>query len=115
MGMIFLGRGIRFTRLAWSTIDVVPFSHAMVKKLYGTSPQSANKGKLFISLFGKTTVKINVSVVIITSGFNRDHRTPNDMLRYRMRKSLKTRLSRRKKVSPRHMLVSSGRAASSEI
>ena len=40
----------------------------------------------------------------MTSGFSTDHRTPKDMFRYRIRKSLRTRFSRRKTESPRHIL-----------
>ena len=48
MGTTSLGTGTRLISGALSTIDVVPVSHAMVKKLYGTIPHSTNSGKLGI-------------------------------------------------------------------
>jgi hypothetical protein len=53
--------------------------------------------------FGKMIVKTNVSTPIITIGFRTDQRTPSDIFRYRIRKSLRTRFSKRYIVSPRHM------------
>src|ERR1017187_6133155 len=80
MGTISRGMGIRFTRLALSTIDVVPLSRAAVKKLYGTNPQSTKTGNCLFGL-GKTLVKTKVSTPIITSGLSSDHNSPRDMFR----------------------------------
>src|SRR3954452_10642517 len=46
MGTTSRGTGTRLTSPLLSTIDVVPASHAIVKKLYGTRPQRTNTGKL---------------------------------------------------------------------
>src|SRR5579862_5599058 len=45
---------------------------------------------------------MNVNTPIITRGLIRLHKIPKDMLRYRIRKSLSTRFSMRKRRSPRH-------------
>ena len=52
---------------------------------------------------GKTLVNTKVSTPIMTKGFSTDQRTPRDIFLYRIRKSLRTRFSRRKIESPRHM------------
>lgn len=59
---------------------VVDEAHASVKKLNGIMPQSTNSGK-FGSLLGKMRVKMNVSRLIMISGFARLQPTPNDMFR----------------------------------
>src|SRR5437764_811539 len=73
--------GARFISGALSTMEVVPVSHATVKKLYGTIPHSTNSGKCGITSWGHTRVKMNVSTPIITSGLSTDHNTPSDMFR----------------------------------
>src|SRR5208282_8211 len=45
---------------------------------------------------GKMRVKTKVSMPIINSGLATDQATPNDMFRYRIRKSLSTRFCSRK-------------------
>ncbi len=80
MGTISRGMGTRFTKPVLSTIDVVPVSHAIAKKLYGTMPQSRNTGNCFDEL-GKIFVKTKVNTPIITMGFSKDQRTPSDMFR----------------------------------
>src|SRR4029079_19593246 len=104
MGTISLGIGIRLTRGALSTTEVVPLAHASVKELYGTRPQSTNTGK-FLTGLGKILVNTNVRAPIMTKGFRTDQRTPKDMFLYLIRKSLRTRFSRRKTESPRHILT----------
>src|SRR3954447_11331595 len=61
-------------------------------------------GKFLMFGFGKMIVNTNVRTPIITMGFSTDHKTPKDMFRYRIRKSLRTRFSNRKIESPRHMM-----------
>jgi hypothetical protein len=104
IGTISRGIGTRFTKAVLSTTEVVPQIQAMVKKLYGTRPQRTKTGKFLIFGFGKTRVKTKVSTPIITRGFRIDQRTPRDMLRYLTRKSFRTRFSRRKMESPRHII-----------
>src|SRR5260370_17450421 len=104
MGTISLGIGTRFTKAVLSTTEVVPQIQAIVKKLYGTRPQRTKTGKFLMFGFGKTRVNTKVSTPIMTIGFNIDQRTPKDMFRYLIRKSLRTRFSRRKMESPRHII-----------
>ena len=80
--------------LQLSTTDVVPELQAKVKKLKGTRPQRTKTGNLGCEL-GKIFVKTKVSAPMMTKGFNNDHNTPNDMLRYRTLKSFWIRLLRR--------------------
>src|SRR5947207_15192801 len=95
MGTISRGNGTRLIRLALSISEVVPEIQAMEKKLNGTSPHIRNNGKLGSEL-GRTLLKTKVSTPIVTRGFNKDQNTPRDMLRYRMRKSVRTRCCRTK-------------------
>src|SRR5260370_41177703 len=104
MGSFSLGMGTRFTKAVLSTTEVVAQIQAIVKKFYGTRPQRTKTGKFLMFGFGKTLVKTNVSTPIMTTGFRIDQRTPKDMFRYLIRKSLRTRFSRRKMESPRHIL-----------
>src|SRR6476660_1564815 len=103
MGTISLGIGTRFTRPVLSTTEVVPQIQAMVKKLYGTRLHKTNTGKFLMFGLGKTLVNTKVSTFIITKGLSTDQRTPRDIFLYRIWKSLRTRFSRRKSESPRHM------------
>src|ERR1700752_1654751 len=102
MGTISRGMGTRLIRPEVSARDVVPESHAMLKKLKGTRPHIKKTGKSGIERLGVTFVKTNVITPIITTGFRIDQNTPRDMLRYRTRKSLAMRLERRNRMSPSH-------------
>ena len=89
---------------AFSTMQFVPVSQAMVKKLNGTRPQSTNTGKCSV-LAGKILVKTKVITSIITEGFRSDQNTPNDILRYRIRKSFRIRHFMTKRSSPCHTMT----------
>jgi hypothetical protein len=66
---------------ALSSTDVVPVTHARVKKFSGTKPHKTKSGK-FVSLArAKILVKMNVKTAIMINGFNNDQRTPSDMFR----------------------------------
>src|SRR5579875_3286655 len=59
-------------------------------------------GKWGAALLGKILVKTNVNKPISTKGFRMDQKTPKDMLRYRILKSLTMRLANRGTRSPCH-------------
>src|ERR1041384_5573436 len=80
-GTISRGTVTRLTRPALSSRDEVPAPHARAKKLYGTRPHNINRPKCGMELLGNILVKMNVSTPMSTSGFNKDQKTPKDMLR----------------------------------
>src|ERR1035438_7648081 len=94
MGTTSRGIGIRFTRLALSTIELVPVIHAIVKKLYGTSPQSTKAGNCLLGL-GKTFVKTKVSTPIIMSGFMSQQKRHRDILISKVRDQSPQRKNRK--------------------
>src|SRR5450759_2873372 len=101
--MISRGTITRLIRPALSTREVVPLSHAIVKKLYGTRPQRMKTGKCGIEVFTKIFVNTNVMTPIMTRGFSNDQKRPSDMFRYRILKSFWIRAGSTKLDSPDHI------------
>src|SRR5512140_560173 len=99
-GTISRGKPTFLIRPLLSKTDVEPLSQATEKKLNGTSPVSTNKGKSSIGPPDRILRKTNVRTPIITSGFASDQNTPSDMFRYRILKSLATKIRNKKDHSP---------------